>query len=118
MILPFRGHGYIVVVFYVGAFILTQLIVDSILGEGLYTSRTWPKYIAVAIGALLCWLVGRWLNSGAPPKRLRDLDTGEEFVLPPRSHELLYLKVEYWGLLGAVACIVITLLAEFGVVRF
>jgi hypothetical protein len=69
------------------------------------------------MGALLCWLVGRWLNSGEP-KRLRDLDTGEEFVLPPPSHEFLYVKVEYWGLLGAVACIVITLLAEFGVVRF
>ena len=118
MILPFRGYGYLVVVFYVGAFILTQLIVDSILGEGLYTSRTWPKYIAVAVGAILCWLVGRWLHSGVPPKRLRDLDTGEEFALPPPSHEFLYLKVEYWGLLGAVACIVITLLAEFGVVNF
>ena len=66
MILPFRGYGYLVVVFYVGAFILTQLIVDSILDEGLYTSRTWPKYIAVAVGAILCWLVGRWLHSGVP----------------------------------------------------
>ncbi len=118
MILPFRGHGYLVVVFYVGAFVLAQFIVDSILGEGFYTSHPWPKYIAVAMGALVCWLAGRWLNSGEPPKRLRDLDTGEEFVLPQPTHEFLYLKVEYWGLLGAVACIVITLLGEFDVIRF
>jgi len=118
MILPFRGHGYLVVVFYVGGFILTQLIVDSILGKGFYTSLTWPKYIAVAVGALGCWLVGRWLNSREPARRLMDLDTGEELVLPPPSHELLYLKMETWGLIGAVACIVITILSEFDVVRF
>lgn len=118
MILPFRGHGYLVVVFYVGGFILTQLIVDWIHGKGFYTSHTWPKYAAVAVGALACIVVGRWLNSREPARRLRDLDTGEEFVLPAPSHELLYLKVETWGFIGAVACIVITVLAEFGVVQF
>jgi hypothetical protein len=118
MILPFRGHGYLVVVFYAGALILTQLIVDGILGKGVYTSHSWPKYVAVAVGAVSCWLVGRWLNSREPTWRLMDLDTGEEFVLPPPSHEFLYVKIETWGIIGAVACVVITMLAEFDVVRF
>lgn len=118
MILPFRGHGYLVIVFYVGSLILTQLVVDSIMGEGVYTANPWPKYVAVAIGAALCWIVGSWLNSAQAPKRLLDLDTGEEFVQPSPSHEFLYLKVEYWGLVGAIACIAITFLGEFDVVRF
>ncbi len=118
MILPFHGHGYLVVVFYVGALILTQLIVDWLLGKGFYTSHTWPKYVAIAVGAASCWLVGRWLNSREPARRVMDLDTGKEFVLPPPSHEFLYLRMERWGIIGAVACLVITILAEFDVVRF
>jgi hypothetical protein len=118
MILPFRGHGYLVVVFYVGALVLTQLAVDSILGEGFYTSHSLPKYIAVAVGALLCWIVGNWLNSRHSPTRLMDLDTGQQFVVTPPRHEFLYLRMEHWGLLGAAACFVITVLSEFGVVRF
>jgi hypothetical protein len=118
VILPFQGHGYLVVVFYVAAFLLIQLTVDSILGEGFYTAHAWPKYIAVAVGALLCRLVGTWLNSRTPSKRLLDPDTGEEFVLAPTRHEFLYLKMERWGFLGAAICMIITVLSEFDVVRF
>jgi hypothetical protein len=87
MILPFRRHGYLVAVFYVGALILTQLIVDSFKGAGFYTSHSWPKYLGIGMGALLCWIVGKWLNSGKVSRRLRDLDTGQEVVVPPQYHE-------------------------------
>ncbi len=116
MLLPFRGHGYLVVVFYVGALILTQLAVDWVLGKGVYTARAWPKYLGIGLGALLCWVVGRWLNSRVSAKRVMDLETGEELVLPAPSHELLYVKMEYWGLVGAIASIVLTALAELGVI--
>jgi hypothetical protein len=47
-----------------------------------------------------------------------DLDTGEEFVLPAPSHEFLYLKMEYWGLIGAIGSIVLTVLAELRIINF
>jgi hypothetical protein len=118
MILPFRGHGYLVVVFYVGALILTQLSVDFFNGAGFYTSHHWPKYLAVAIGALLSWIVGRWLNTGKLSRRLLDIDTGEEIIIPPQYHEFFYIRMEYWGLVGAAACFVVTVLSELNVVRF
>jgi hypothetical protein len=118
MILPFRRHGYLVAVFYVGALVLTQLIVDFFKGAGFYTSHSWPKYLGIGMGALLCWLVGKWLNSGKVSRRLRDLDTGQEIVVPPLYHEFLYFKMEYWGLLGAAACFVITVLAQFDIIHF
>jgi hypothetical protein len=118
MIVPFRGHGYLVVVFYFGALVLTELAVDFVKGKGFYASHSWPKYLAVGVGALLCWLVGKWLNSGKSSRRFKDLDTGQEFVLPPQYHEFLYIKMEYWGLLGAAASIVITFLFQLDVVRF
>lgn len=118
MILPFRGHGYLVVVFYIGALVLTQLTVDFVKGEGFYTCHSWPKYLGIGVGALLCWVVGKWLNSGKLPRRFKDLDTGKEMVVPPQYHELFYVKMEYWGLLGAAACFVITLLSQFDITRF
>ena len=118
MILLSRGHGYLVIVFYFGALVLTQLAVDFFDGEGFYTSHAWPKYLAIGVGALLCWLVGKWLNSGKLSRRFKDLDTGQEVVVPPQYHEFLYVRMEYWGLLGAAACIIITFLFALDVVRF
>jgi hypothetical protein len=113
----FRGHGYLVLVFYAGALILTQLIIDLILGDGFYTAHAWPKYLGIGMGALLCWVVGRWLNSGAA-KRLMDLETGEEVVAPAPRHDFFYIKIEHWRLIGALGCVVLTALSEMGVIRF
>jgi hypothetical protein len=118
MIVPFRRHGYLVIVFYVGALVLTQLLVDLVEGAGFYASHSWPKYLGIGLGALLCWIVGKCLNSGKVSRRLRDLDTGQEVVVPPQYHEFLYVKMEYWGLLGATACFVITVLAQFDIIHF
>jgi hypothetical protein len=112
-----RGHGYLVLLFYAGALILTQLIIDSILGDGFYTAHPWPKYLAIGVGALLCWIVGRWLHSGAS-KRLMDVETGEEVILSAPRHDFFYIKMEYWGLIGAVGCLVLTVLSEMGIISF
>lgn len=112
-----RGHGYLVLVFYAGALILTQLITDLIGGEGFYTAHAWPKYLAIGAGAVLFWVVGKWLNSGAS-KRLLDLETGEEFIMPAPRHDFFYVKIEHWGLIGAIGCVVLTVLSETGVIRF
>jgi hypothetical protein len=112
-----RGHGYLVLVFYVGALILTQLITDSILGEGFYTAHEWPKYLGIGVGALLCWVIGRWLNSGAA-KKLMDMETGEEVMLPAPRHDFFYIKMEHWGLIGAASCVVLTALSEMDVIHF
>jgi hypothetical protein len=110
----FRGHGYLVIVFYFGSLVLMQLAVDSIFGKGFYAFNAWPKYVAVALGSLLCWVVGRWLNSGAG-RRLVDPRTAKEELLPAPRHDFLFVKVEYWGVIGAIACIVSTALWEFGI---
>jgi hypothetical protein len=112
----FRRHGYLVIVFYFGALVLMQVLVDSIFGTGFYAFNAWPKYVAVALGSLLCWTVGKWLNSGAG-KRLVDTETGKEVVLPAPSHDFLFIKVEYWGVIGAIACIVSTALWELGIIQ-
>jgi len=112
-----RGHGYLVLVFYAGALILTQLIIDFILGGGFYNAHTWPKYLGIGLGALLCWVVGKWLNSGAA-RRLMDMETHEEVVLPTPRHDFFYIKMEHWGIIGAVSCVILTVLSEAGIIDF
>jgi hypothetical protein len=58
------------------------------------------------------------MNAAREHISVKDLDTGQEFVSRPQYHKFLYLKMEYWGLLGAAASIVITFLFELDVVRF
>ena len=112
----FRGHGYLVIVFYFGALVLIQLAVDSFYGKGFYAFNAWPKYLAVALGSLLCWVIGRWLNSGGV-RRFVDPKTGKEVVTTAPRHDFLFVKVEYWGVIGAIACIVSTALWELGTFR-
>jgi hypothetical protein len=116
--MPFvsRGHGYLVIVFYFGALVLTQLVVDSIYGKGFYSLNAWPKYVAVALGSIMCWIVGRWLNSGAV-RRFVDPKTRKEVVTPSPRHDFLFVKVEYWGVIGAIACFVSTALWELEIFR-
>jgi len=119
MFFVWRDYGYLVVVFYFGALLLTQLVVDHLLGEGFYSATTWPKDLGVGLGALLCWTVGRWLNSGAGAgRRLVDPETGEEVVLKASRHEFFFIRVEYWGIIGVIACIVLTALSELGIVQW
>jgi len=116
MLFVWHGHGYLVPVFYVAALILTQLLVDHVLGDGFYTATAWPKYLAIGLGGLLCWAVGRSLNSGAA-RRLVDPETGQEVFLEPPRHDFIFIKVEYWGLIGAIACIALTVFSELGIVQ-
>ncbi len=47
-----------VIVFYFGALVLTQVMVNSIFGKGFFAFNAGPKYVALALGSLLCRTVG------------------------------------------------------------
>jgi hypothetical protein len=100
MIIIWRGAG--------GLVILIGILVC--LGMNIFTSKTfeepdyfqkylWPKLLALAIAGACCWFIGRYLNS-RPPRILVDQATGQEISWKPR-HELMFIKMEYWGLIFA-----------------
>lgn len=103
----------LVIVFYFDALVLMQVAVDSIFGKGFYAFNAWPKYMAVALASLLWWLVGKWLNSGVATRQV-ERETGKEVILPAPRHDFLFVKVEHWDGIGAIACIVSTALWELG----
>lgn len=105
-----RGIGIVTPVLLFGGLIASQLIADSLGGEGTYTRNAllWGGLGAVAGGAIT-YLVGRWDESRNPTRTLVDPTTGKEKVLRSRS-DLFFIPMKYWGmaavLLGAIALVV------------
>ncbi len=86
-----NGAGLLVPVIAFLPFLATEIIV----GSDYYAGHTWPKLMAAGVAGALLWLVGRKLNR-SPRRVLVDLETSEEVVLPPRRHDLFFVKIEYW----------------------
>jgi hypothetical protein len=96
MFIVWRGFGWAVPVIVIAAFILMQLSVNTILGEGYYSSNEWPKTASILIGAALVGLLGYFLNY---QKRtvVVDEETGEKHK--SSSHALFFIPIEIWAII-------------------
>jgi hypothetical protein len=94
MLFVSRGYGVLVLVFYFGALLCAQQVIDSICGKDFYSEHIWPKKLAFGIGAVLCWFVGRRLNSGTP-KILEDVHTRDRYHFSPPRHDFFFIRIEY-----------------------
>lgn len=89
------GHGYLVAIFFFIGLVVTQLIMDSVLGDGYYTAHTWPKSLAMMIIGAACWFAGRKMNL----EPTIDPETGATTTIPTSKHTLFFIKLEYWSLI-------------------
>jgi hypothetical protein len=93
-----RGKGWLVPVITIGAFIGTQLAVNSILNDqDYYTQNTWPKILAGIIAAAGIWISSYNLNS-AKKSFSGDL-TGESEATMSPQHSFMFIPMEYWALI-------------------
>jgi hypothetical protein len=72
-----------------------------------YAENGWPKFVAVALAALVVWFLGRYLNADKG-RVLVDPATQETVVLK-RTHTFFWLRIEYWAPLLIVLGIVFAL---------
>lgn len=92
--LIWRGWGILVFVLGLAPALLVQLAGDAVLGQGYYVAHRWPKFVALALGAGLVWLLARVL-AGRPARVLVDKATGEEVTVSGGDH-LLFVPVRFW----------------------
>jgi hypothetical protein len=67
------------------------IVLDRIMGRS-----DWSSLVAVVLGAVVLWFLGRYLNSKADKKYIVP-ETGEEVVLVKR-HTLFFIPMQYWAI--------------------
>lgn len=97
MVVIWRGYGWLVPVLVFGAFLVSQVVVDTIYGDGFYKANDWPKYTATVTGALIVAALGYLLNYKWR-RELVDEETGQPAGKAP-SHTLFFIPVEYWSVI-------------------
>jgi hypothetical protein len=96
-----RGWGILVVVWSVVSLLMTQIAGDAVLGAGYYTSHRWPKFVALALAAVLVWVFSFVLDA-RPGREVIDAQTGERLKLGGGDH-LFFVPVRYWPVLLLLA---------------
>ena len=107
MLIVWRGYGWLVPVVVFGAFVLAQVSVDALYGDGFYKANTWPKHVGAVTGAILIGALGYFLNH-VRRAILVDEETGEVIGKAP-SHSLFFVPVEYWSVITLVVLLSTTL---------
>ncbi|MBL0388596.1 hypothetical protein JJB07_18485 [Tumebacillus sp. ITR2] len=113
MILIWSGFGFLVPLLPFGLALLTNLLVDSILGPHYFDEHAWPLAFALWVAAGLLWTIGKYLDKKHPGRVLIDPETGQQFHFK-RNHSFFWLKLQIWAPVIAVAAIV-TLFLHRGV---
>lgn len=96
--LIWRGWGIAVVLLGFGALLGAQLLIDALAGRGTY-SRDSSLFggPALALGGVVIFFLGRWLNDPRRARVLVDKQTGEEVLDRPRN-DFFFFPMEWWGL--------------------
>ena len=78
--------------------LVTNIVTSKIFDETNYfQGHLWPKVVALVISGLACYFLGRYANS-RPPRIVIDQRTGQQ-VEKKLVHDLMFIKLEYWGLI-------------------
>jgi SNF family Na+-dependent transporter len=92
----YSGHGYLVLVL----FILPLIVIGAILNWGfgidvLRTTSSLPLHSLMVTGAILIFVVGRYLNQQMVEETVYE-ESARVKIFRPR-HTLYYLRMEYWA---------------------
>src|ERR1044071_296952 len=93
-----RGIGFMALIIAIIACLVTNIVTSKVFDETNYfQGHLWPKVVALVISGVCCFFLGRYAN-GRPPKIVFDQRTGQQ-VERKLVHDLMFIKLEYWGLI-------------------
>lgn len=96
MLFIWRGAGILSLLVPFGVALASELSVDGLMGKGYYSSHKAVPALTLAIGGVLVWLLGRYLNS--TKRRYRTIPGTDQTVLVQKSHSLFWIPMEWMAL--------------------
>ncbi|MDP9839021.1 hypothetical protein J2T09_003796 [Neorhizobium huautlense] len=89
------GLGFLVPAIAFGIWVIMNLMVDGIYGDGADAERVVASAIALLLAAPAIWFSGKALES--PGRLVIDKETGEEMILNGPRHTLFFIPMKYWA---------------------
>ena len=97
LIFIWRGWGWIVLVAGFTSFLLMQLLVNAVAGQGTYESNSRLfGTLAMLVAAVVVFVVSNWRKSKEKPRTLRDESTGKRVIVNYQSTFFL-IPLRYWS---------------------
>lgn len=96
MLVIWRGYGWLIPIIVFGGFLLSEIAMDDLYGEGFYQANEWPKILAILVSTVLIGSLGYYFNY---KKRqvIVDPETGKKTKSP--SHSLFFIPLEAWAII-------------------
>ncbi len=95
------GLGFLAGVITFAFMLLFNVLLDSQLGEGYYSSHRWASGTALIFGGIASSAVGFALK-GRADRHVIDEATGERFVISNSSHSFFFIPMHWAGLVIVV----------------
>ena len=97
IILVWTGKGYLVPVFTFSSCLLMELTTRAVFQNNTYyQDHLWPMPTAIAIAALCCFGLGRFVRRHGN-RTVMDYKTGKEHIVPPERHSFFGIEISYWA---------------------
>jgi hypothetical protein len=96
VILIHRGLGYLVFVILFVVSLAANVIVNAAYGDRYYDNHKWPLFLSLILSAIIIWFVGRHLRKRSD-RVVIDKQTGEEMIVNMSTHDLFFIRMEYWS---------------------
>lgn len=105
------GLGFLVPAIAFAIWVIMNLMVDGIYGDGADAERVVASAIALLLSAPAIWFSGKALEG--PGRLVIDKETGEEMILR-RRHTLFFIPMKYWAFPAIVGGLFAIGVALFG----
>jgi hypothetical protein len=109
MIIIWNGAGALVLIIGILAALLMNIITSAVFYQNDYfADHRWSQAMALWIAGAASWAIGRYLNR-RPGQLVIDRATGQKVLQEP-NHHLMFIKMEYWGVIFFVIGVIVFIL--------
>ena len=108
-----NGLGFLVAVITFGSCLIFNLVLDSQLGEGYYSSHEWAIGAALIVGGVISYCLGLMLKRRTD-RFVIDEETGERFTINNSSHSFFFIPMHLAGAIIVVIgiCVAVSKLPQ------